>query len=156
MDSAVQILEIFIYFWILQLKCCRKIFEFSDDGIPYLLLLIKMVPGLFSLCSYASLGIYTFLICLLLMCVNLLGWLKYLLRTSVFQVSQFKHILGVKPTPPGELQSIPVKIHSEILKLPSEFDARTAWPKCSTIGNILGQSLAIYLSLLSSVCSSTK
>lgn len=63
--------------------------------------------------------------------------------TSIYiwsQVSQFKHILGVKPTPPGDLQSIPVKIHPKRLKLPSQFDARTAWPKCSTIGNILGQS----------------
>ncbi|KAL1832426.1 hypothetical protein ACET3Z_002077 [Daucus carota] len=56
-----------------------------------------------------------------------------------YTVSQFKHLLGVKPTPPGDLQSIPVKIHSERLKLPSHFDARTAWPKCSSIGNILDQ-----------------
>ncbi|KAK1395306.1 Cathepsin B [Heracleum sosnowskyi] len=60
-------------------------------------------------------------------------------RFSNYTVSQFKHLLGVKPTPPGDLQSIPVMIHSERLKLPSQFDARAVWPKCSTIGNILDQ-----------------
>ncbi|KAK1362510.1 Cathepsin B [Heracleum sosnowskyi] len=60
-------------------------------------------------------------------------------RFSNYTVSQFKHLLGVKPTPLGELQSVPVKIHSERLNLPSQFDARTAWPKCRTIGKYLYQ-----------------
>ncbi|XP_074344273.1 cathepsin B-like protease 3 isoform X2 [Apium graveolens] len=56
-----------------------------------------------------------------------------------YKFSQFKHLLGVKPTPLEKLQGIPVKIHSERLNLPSHFDSMTTWPKCSTIGSILDQ-----------------
>uniref|UniRef100_A0A8R7U5G0 Peptidase C1A propeptide domain-containing protein n=1 Tax=Triticum urartu TaxID=4572 RepID=A0A8R7U5G0_TRIUA len=55
-----------------------------------------------------------------------------------YTIEQFKHILGVKPTPPGLLAGVPIKIHPE-MDLPKEFDARTQWSSCSTIGNILGR-----------------
>ncbi|XP_037422116.1 cathepsin B-like protease 2 [Triticum dicoccoides] len=55
-----------------------------------------------------------------------------------YTIEQFKHILGVKPTPPGLLAGVPIKIHPEMY-LPKEFDARTQWSSCSTIGNILDQ-----------------
>ena len=57
------------------------------------------------------------------------------------QVGQFKHILGVKPTPQKDLESIPLITHPKLSKLPTSFDARTAWPQCSTIGRILGKLL---------------
>ncbi|KAK3445750.1 hypothetical protein EUGRSUZ_A00982 [Eucalyptus grandis] len=60
-------------------------------------------------------------------------------RFSNFTVGQFKHLLGVKPTPHGELTQVPIKTHPKSLKLPEKFDARTAWSQCSTIGRILDQ-----------------
>ncbi|KAM0869623.1 hypothetical protein ACQ4PT_040551 [Festuca glaucescens] len=56
-----------------------------------------------------------------------------------YTVEQFKHILGVKPTPPGLLAGVPTKTYPRSEVLPNEFDARTKWSSCSTIGNILGQ-----------------
>jgi hypothetical protein len=35
------------------------------------------------------------------------------------------------------------------MKLPKEFDARTAWPHCSTIGRILGQLLPVCIAWFS-------
>jgi len=58
------------------------------------------------------------------------------------QVGQFKRLLGVKQAPKKELLSTPVVTHPKSLKLPKEFDARTAWSQCSTIGKILGHLLA--------------
>ncbi|GAV64972.1 LOW QUALITY PROTEIN: Peptidase_C1 domain-containing protein/Propeptide_C1 domain-containing protein, partial [Cephalotus follicularis] len=60
-------------------------------------------------------------------------------RLSNYTVGEFKYLLGVKPTPQKELSSIPIMTHDKSLKLPTEFDARTAWPQCSTIGRILGK-----------------
>ncbi|XVF22237.1 hypothetical protein REPUB_Repub12eG0156300 [Reevesia pubescens] len=60
-------------------------------------------------------------------------------RFSNYTVGEFKHILGVKPTPKKELLGIPVITHDKSLKVPANFDARTAWPQCSTIGRILGE-----------------
>ncbi|KAK4273342.1 hypothetical protein QN277_021765 [Acacia crassicarpa] len=60
-------------------------------------------------------------------------------RFSNYTVGQFKQLLGVKPTLEKDLSSTPVVTHSKSLKLPNEFDARTAWSKCSTIGRILEQ-----------------
>ncbi|XP_027106844.1 cathepsin B-like protease 3 [Coffea arabica] len=60
-------------------------------------------------------------------------------RFSDYTVGQFKHLLGVKPTPKGVLESTPVVTHPRDLKLPDQFDARTAWPQCGTIGRILDQ-----------------
>ncbi|XP_012569587.1 cathepsin B-like protease 2 [Cicer arietinum] len=60
-------------------------------------------------------------------------------RFSNFTVGQFMRLLGVKQTPGNELISIPVVTHSKSLKLPKNFDARTAWSQCSTIGRILDQ-----------------
>jgi cathepsin B len=57
------------------------------------------------------------------------------------QVRQFKHLLGVTQTNGNELSSIPVVTHPKSLKLPKDFDARTAWSQCSTIGRILGHML---------------
>ncbi|KAI4966673.1 hypothetical protein ZWY2020_037193 [Hordeum vulgare] len=54
-----------------------------------------------------------------------------------YTIEQFKHILGVKPTPPGLLAGVPIKTHPKSADLPKEFDARTRWSSCSTIGNIL-------------------
>ncbi|CAN4081874.1 unnamed protein product [Withania somnifera] len=58
---------------------------------------------------------------------------------SNFTVSEFKRLLGVKPTRKGDLKGIPVLTHPKLLTLPQEFDAREAWPNCSTIGRILVQ-----------------
>lgn len=60
-------------------------------------------------------------------------------RFSNYTVDQFKHILGVKQTPPNAIIDIPVKTYSNSLKLPREFDARKAWSHCSSIGRILDQ-----------------
>lgn len=57
---------------------------------------------------------------------------------SDLQVGQFKHLLGVKPTPQQDLKDVPIISHPKTLKLPDHFDARAAWPHCSTIGKILG------------------
>ncbi|KAM3311040.1 hypothetical protein ACQJBY_031598 [Aegilops geniculata] len=58
-----------------------------------------------------------------------------------YTIEQFKHILGVKPTPPGLLAGVQTKTYSRSEKgdLPKEFDARSKWPGCSTIGKILDQ-----------------
>ena len=62
------------------------------------------------------------------------------LKPSLFlQIAQFKRILGVKPTPQNVLTDVPTKTYSRSLKLPKEFDARSKWSQCSTIGNILGK-----------------
>ncbi|KAJ8545215.1 hypothetical protein K7X08_017798 [Anisodus acutangulus] len=60
-------------------------------------------------------------------------------RFSNFTVSQFKRLLGVKPPSEGDLKSVPILTHPKLMDLPKEFDARTAWPQCSTIGRIHGQ-----------------
>ncbi|XP_015572445.1 cathepsin B-like protease 3 [Ricinus communis] len=60
-------------------------------------------------------------------------------QLSNFTVGQFKYLLGAKPTPKKELMGVPMISHPKTLKLPKEFDARTAWPHCSTIGKILDQ-----------------
>ncbi|KAF4370383.1 hypothetical protein F8388_016120 [Cannabis sativa] len=60
-------------------------------------------------------------------------------RFSNFTVGQFRHILGVKPTPKQQLRSTPVISHPKSLKLPKSFDSRTAWSQCSTISRILDQ-----------------
>ena len=41
--------------------------------------------------------------------------------------------------PQNAMEDIPVKTYPKSLELPAQFDARTAWPQCSTIGRILGQ-----------------
>lgn len=46
--------------------------------------------------------------------------------------------------PEGDLKGISVVTHKKGLKLPEIFDARTAWPQCSTIGDILGQLFCPY------------
>lgn len=61
------------------------------------------------------------------------------------------HLLGVKPTPQKDLQSFPIKTYPKSLKLPNNFDARTAWPQCNTIGRILGQLVISFYTLLSRV-----
>ncbi|XP_038709044.1 cathepsin B-like protease 3 isoform X2 [Tripterygium wilfordii] len=60
-------------------------------------------------------------------------------KFSNYTVGQFKHLLGVKSTHKKELLGVPVVTHPKSLKLPKQFDARTAWPQCSTIGRILDQ-----------------
>ncbi|KAF9595113.1 hypothetical protein IFM89_037047 [Coptis chinensis] len=60
-------------------------------------------------------------------------------RFSNYTVAQFKHLLGVKPTPQNVLDNVPVISHPRFLTLPKQFDARTTWSKCGTIGVILGQ-----------------
>lgn len=64
--------------------------------------------------------------------------LSIALTSSYVQVGQFKHLLGVKPTPEKDLKGTPLITHPKSLKLPSNFDARTAWPQCTSIGRILG------------------
>ncbi|KAM3739976.1 hypothetical protein ACB098_08G064100 [Castanea mollissima] len=60
-------------------------------------------------------------------------------RLSNYTVGQLKHLFGVKPTLRKDLMSVPLITHPESFKLPRGFDARTAWPQCSTIGRILDQ-----------------
>ncbi|GAB2298129.1 Cathepsin B-like protease 3 [Dionaea muscipula] len=60
-------------------------------------------------------------------------------RFSNYSVGEFKHLLGAKFTPESERRNIPLMTHTKSLKLPTRFDARTAWPQCSTIGRILDQ-----------------
>ncbi|RZC88364.1 hypothetical protein C5167_016174 [Papaver somniferum] len=62
-------------------------------------------------------------------------------RFSNYTVSQFKYLLGVKPITAAshnDFLDIPIVSHPKNLKLPKEFDARTAWPQCNTISKILG------------------
>ncbi|KAK0581687.1 hypothetical protein LWI29_016837 [Acer saccharum] len=66
-------------------------------------------------------------------------------RFSNYTVGEFKYLLGVKPTPKKELMGVPVVTHAKSLKLPSSFDARTAWPQCSSIGRILGNFVVLCL-----------
>lgn len=61
------------------------------------------------------------------------------LNNPPVQTAQFKHILGVKPTPHSVLNDVPVKTYPRSLMLPKEFDARSAWSQCNTIGTILGK-----------------
>ncbi|KAI4966674.1 hypothetical protein ZWY2020_037194 [Hordeum vulgare] len=56
-----------------------------------------------------------------------------------YTIEQFKHMLGVKPTPPGLLAGVRTKTHPRSEQLPKEFDARSKWSGCSTIGKILDQ-----------------
>ncbi|XP_018460526.1 cathepsin B-like protease 2 [Raphanus sativus] len=62
-------------------------------------------------------------------------------RFANFTVAEFKRLLGVKPTPKNAFLGVPVVSHdiSISLKLPKQFDARTAWSQCSSIGRILDQ-----------------
>lgn len=60
-------------------------------------------------------------------------------RFSNATVAEFKRLLGVKPTPKKLLLGVPVVSHDQSLKLPKSFDARNAWPQCTSIGNILDQ-----------------
>ncbi|KAL9239184.1 hypothetical protein vseg_013527 [Gypsophila vaccaria] len=60
-------------------------------------------------------------------------------RFSNFTLGQFKRILGARPTPKSERAFIPIVSHPKTLNLPKEYDARKAWPQCSTIGKILDQ-----------------
>ncbi|KAL7200195.1 hypothetical protein ACSBR1_032172 [Camellia fascicularis] len=69
-------------------------------------------------------------------------------RFSNYTVGQFKHLLGVKPTPQHDLKNVPVITHSKTVKLPDQFDARTAWPQCSSIGKILGWVIVVLVGLL--------
>ncbi|KAF0889702.1 hypothetical protein E2562_030178 [Oryza meyeriana var. granulata] len=60
----------------------------------------------------------------------LFGGLKIILpfrskkKNPPVQIAQFKHILGVKPTPHSVLSDVPAKTYSRSLMLPKEFDAR--------------------------------
>ncbi|XLU24375.1 hypothetical protein S245_060441 [Arachis hypogaea] len=57
---------------------------------------------------------------------------------QVITVGEFKRLLGVKPTPKKELIGATIVTHPKSLKYPKEFDARTQWSQCSTIGRIIG------------------
>ncbi|WZZ11708.1 hypothetical protein YC2023_097629 [Brassica napus] len=66
------------------------------------------------------------------------GWIAaFNDRFANSTVAEFKRLLGVKPTPKNEFLGVPVVSHDISLKLPKEFDARTAWSQCSSIGRIL-------------------
>uniref|UniRef100_A0A453HB92 Peptidase C1A papain C-terminal domain-containing protein n=1 Tax=Aegilops tauschii subsp. strangulata TaxID=200361 RepID=A0A453HB92_AEGTS len=56
-----------------------------------------------------------------------------------YTIEQFKHMLGVKPTPPGLRAGVRTKTHLRSEQLPKVFDARSKWSGCSTIGKILDQ-----------------
>ncbi|KAL1196720.1 Cathepsin B-like protease 2 [Cardamine amara subsp. amara] len=59
-------------------------------------------------------------------------------RFSNATVAEFKRLLGVKPTPKTAFLGVPIVSHDKSLKLPKEFDARTAWSQCPSIARILG------------------
>jgi cathepsin B len=89
-----------------------------------------------------SLANYTVNINTLLLLLSRNNFLLCLLTSessSCVQIEQFKHILGVKPTPTGLRAGVPTKTYSKSKELPKEFDARSKWSGCSTIGNILGK-----------------
>ncbi|CAN1309587.1 Cathepsin B-like protease 3 [Linum perenne] len=65
-------------------------------------------------------------------------------KFSNYTVDQFKHLMGVKPTPKKELLGVPVMRYPKSMALPKEFDARKAWPQCATLTRILGSFLMIY------------
>ncbi|PKA63048.1 Fruit bromelain [Apostasia shenzhenica] len=68
------------------------------------------------------------------------GWTAALNPSfSDYTVGQFKYILGAKRTPQNALDDVPVIAYPKSLKLPKEFDSRTAWSHCSTVGRILDQ-----------------
>ncbi|WZZ71450.1 hypothetical protein YC2023_082820 [Brassica napus] len=67
-------------------------------------------------------------------------------------VAEFKRLLGVKPTPKNEFLGVPVVSHDISLKLPKEFDARTAWSQCSSIGRILVQNISLSVNDLLACC----
>nr|XP_025668894.1 cathepsin B-like protease 2 [Arachis hypogaea] len=58
---------------------------------------------------------------------------------QVITVGEFKCLLGVKPTLKKELIGALIVTHPKSLKLPKEFDTRTQWSQCSTIGTIIDQ-----------------
>lgn len=60
-------------------------------------------------------------------------------RFSNYTVGQFKHLLGVLPTPKNEIENVPVRSYPKGLNLPKQFDARKAWPQCSSVKAILDQ-----------------
>ena len=60
-------------------------------------------------------------------------------RFSNYTVGQFKHLLGVLPTPKNVLDSVPVRSYPKGLDLPKQFDAREAWPQCTSLQTILDQ-----------------
>ncbi|XP_019155669.1 PREDICTED: cathepsin B [Ipomoea nil] len=60
-------------------------------------------------------------------------------RFSDFTVSQFKRLLGAKKAPKSLLKRTPVATHDKQIELPKTFDARTAWPQCVSIADILDQ-----------------
>ncbi|CAH2039158.1 unnamed protein product [Thlaspi arvense] len=79
------------------------------------------------------------------------GWkAAYNDRFANATVAEFKRLMGAKLTPKKEYLGVPVVSHDRSLKLPKEFDARTAWSQCTSIARILGQFL-ISLLLLSLV-----
>lgn len=60
-------------------------------------------------------------------------------RFSNYTVQEFAHLLGVLPTPQKLLESVPVRVYPKGLKLPNNFDARKAWPHCTSTRSILDQ-----------------
>eukprot|EP01018_Ginkgo_biloba_P005412 Gb_05701 [translate_table: standard] len=60
-------------------------------------------------------------------------------RFSNYTVGEFTHLLGVLPTPQKLLESVPIKVYPKGLKLPKQFDAREAWPHCTSARTILDQ-----------------
>ncbi|ERN01935.1 hypothetical protein AMTRI_Chr02g266720 [Amborella trichopoda] len=60
-------------------------------------------------------------------------------RFSNYTIGQFKYILGVKPVPQNSLVPVPIRRYEKTVKLPKDFDARTAWTQCATISRILDQ-----------------
>ncbi|PHT55301.1 hypothetical protein CQW23_03787 [Capsicum baccatum] len=57
-------------------------------------------------------------------------------KLTNFTVSQFKGLLGELPATEGDLEAVPILTRPRPTPLPEEFDARDAWPQCSTIRDI--------------------
>ncbi|XP_047262566.1 cathepsin B-like protease 2 isoform X1 [Capsicum annuum] len=60
-------------------------------------------------------------------------------KLTNFTVSQFKGLLGELPATEGDLEAVPILTRPRPTPLPEEFDARDAWPQCSTIRDIRDQ-----------------
>nr|ACN40436.1 unknown [Picea sitchensis] len=60
-------------------------------------------------------------------------------RFSNHTVGQFKRLLGVLPTPRNFLENVPVITYPKGINLPKQFDAREAWPQCTSVQTILDQ-----------------
>jgi len=56
-----------------------------------------------------------------------------------WSLKSFKKLLGVPLSYLSKPSTLPAFVHSEVADIPDEFDARTQWPNCPTIGEVRDQ-----------------